>query len=292
MEHTGFPSDETLAAFIDGRLDPETRGKVIAHMATCSECYSVFISATEMTATAAPPNTSPRSSRSAWLAVAVTAVAAAFAIVFLVTPVRDLVLPNRGMAALVKAAPAQRTIAGRISGFPYQPMVHVTRGLNYDPMKDPENANLLTAAAGVQRLATERRSAANLHALGVTYLLLGNADAAINTLHEALMDEAGQRTVSAAIEESNDVPLLNDLSAALSHRAVMHKNVTDAAEAVRCADRAWRIGGTQEAAWNRAIAAEALNGPKSATVAWNDYLALDPSSPWAAEARKKLAPVS
>ena len=48
MEHTGFPSDETLAAFIDGRLDAETRANVIAHMTTCSECYSVFLSATEM----------------------------------------------------------------------------------------------------------------------------------------------------------------------------------------------------------------------------------------------------
>src|ERR1043166_4235240 len=76
MEHTGFPSDETLAAFIDGRLDPETRGKVIAHMTTCSECYSVFVNATEMTAAAAPPELSRRSSRTGWLAVAVAATAA------------------------------------------------------------------------------------------------------------------------------------------------------------------------------------------------------------------------
>jgi hypothetical protein len=288
MEHTGFPSDETLAAFIDGRLDPETRGKVIAHMATCSECYSVFIGATEMTATAAPPNASPRSSRNAWLGVAVTTVAAAVAIVFLVTPVRDLVLPNSGMATLAKAASAQRTIVGRISGFPYQPMAPVTRGENYDPMKDPANAKLLTAAAGVQRSATARRSSANLHALGVTNLLLGNDDAAIDTMREALLDETNERSVFAAISESNDVPLLNDLSVALSHRAVLHKNVTDAAEAARCAERAWDIGRTPEAAWNRAVAMEALNGPKRAGIAWHDYLALDESSPWAAEARKRL----
>src|SRR5260221_5655479 len=41
MEHTGFPSDETLAAFLDGNLDPDTRRRVIEHMTTCEECYSV-----------------------------------------------------------------------------------------------------------------------------------------------------------------------------------------------------------------------------------------------------------
>jgi hypothetical protein len=290
MEHTGFPSDETLAAFIDGRLDPETRGKVIAHMATCSECYSVFMSATETTTTATPRYASPRSSRSAWLAVAVTAVAAVVAVVFLVTPVRDFVLPNRydGMVALANAASAERTIVGRLSGFPYQPMAHVARGKSYDPMKDPANAKLLTAAAGVQRAATARPSSANLHALGVANLLLGNGDAAIKTMEAALLEETGQRSVSAAIDESNDVSLLNDLSVALSHRAVPHQSVADAAEAVRCAERAWRLDRTAEAAWNRALAMEALNGPKSATTAWHDYLARDPSSPWADEARKKL----
>jgi len=263
-------------------------------MATCSECYSVFMSATETKATAVPRYASSRSSRSAWLAVAVTAVAAAVAVVFLVTPIRDLVLPNRydGMVALANAASAERTIAGRLSGFPYQPMAHVARGTSYDPMRDPANAKLLTAAAGVQRAATARPSSANLHALGVANLLLGNGDAAIKTMEAALLDETGQRDVPAAIEESNDVSLLNDLSVALSHRAVPHASVADAAEAVRCAERAWRLGRTPEVAWNRAVAMESLNGPKSATTAWHDYLAIDPRSPWAVEARKKLAPVN
>src|SRR3954464_4607102 len=172
MEHTGFPSDETLAAFIDGRLDPETRGKVIAHMTTCSECYSVFVNATEMTAAAAAPESLHRSSRAGWWSVAVAATAAAMAVVFLVTPVRDRILPrgDAGMVALAKAAPPERIIKGRISGFPYQPMVPVVRGPNVDPMKNPANASLLTASAGVERSVAKRRSAANLHASGVAHL--------------------------------------------------------------------------------------------------------------------------
>jgi anti-sigma factor RsiW len=37
MEHSAFPSDETLAAFIDGRLDEETRKRVVAHVADCED---------------------------------------------------------------------------------------------------------------------------------------------------------------------------------------------------------------------------------------------------------------
>jgi hypothetical protein len=288
MEHTGFPSDETLAAFIDRRLDPETRAEVIAHMTTCSECYSVFVSATEMTAAAVAPESSARSSRRGWLAVSVAAMAAAIAVVFLVTPIRDLVLPrgDAGLVALAKAAPPERIIAGRISGFPYQPMAPVARSHGTDPLKNPANAALLTASAGVERSVKTRRSAANLHASGVAHLLLGDASTAVDLLHESLLAETEQRTVAAAIDESDDVPLLNDLSAALSHRAVQQRNVPAAAEAVRCADRALRLGRTPESAWNRAVAIEALNGSKGT---WNDYLALDATSPWAAEARKRLA---
>jgi hypothetical protein len=291
MEHTGFPSDETLAAFIDGRLDPETRAKVIAHMTTCSECYSVFLSATELPLSAASRDA--WRPRRAWSAVATATVAAAIACAFLVTPVRDRILHREdGMAALTKAAPAQRTIAGRISGFPYQSPAPVMRSRRKksDPLQNPANASLLTAAAGVQRSVAARRTAANLHASGVANLLLGNDDGAIATLHEALLAETGQRTVSAAIAESDDVPLLNDLSTALSNRAIdKGRPIPDAVEAVRCADRAWRIGGTPEAAWNRAVAVEALNGRGHARTAWHDYLAIDETSPWAAEARKRMA---
>jgi hypothetical protein len=262
---------------------------VIAHMTTCSECYSVFLSATEMPSRAAGRDA--WRPRRAWIAVATTTAAAGIACAFLITPVRDRILHHEdGMALLANAAPPQRTIAGRISGFPYQSPAPVMRGSRFDPLQNPANASLLTAAAGVQRSVAARRTAANLHASGVANLLLGKDDAAIDTLHEALLAESGQNTVAAAIAESDDVSLLNDLAAALSNRAINKRQpIPDAVEAVRCADRAWRIGGTPEAAWNRAIATEALNGRARAMTAWHDYLGIDQTSPWAAEARKRLA---
>lgn len=256
-------------------------------MASCTECYSVFMSATEMTAPLAAPNGSQRSSRPAWIAVGVSAIAAVIAIVvFVALPHGD-----SGMTALARAAPEYRTIGGRLSGFPYQPMRSNERGPIYDPMKDPANGKLMIAAADVKISANERHSVANLHALGVANLLLlsDRGDAAIDAMHQALQVETGQRNVDVAIRDSNDVALLNDLSAALANRAMTNGHPSDKGESVDCAERAWRLGGTREAAWNRAIAIELLSGPHSARTAWHDYLAIDPSSRWADEARKKLS---
>jgi tetratricopeptide (TPR) repeat protein len=290
MEHVGFPSDETLAAFIDGRLDPATRRAVIEHLAQCSECYSVFMAATADGVAAAPPVRVQTTSR-AWYAVGATAVAAAIAIVLLVTPIRDRLLHrDEGIESLARAAPDERTVDGRLTGFPYQRQAAVKRGTEADPLRDPRNAALFTAAAHVQRSASERPTIDNLHALGVANLLLGNADAAIDVLHRALLEQTGQRSVPAAIDECRDAALLGDLSAALAARAQNQRRLADAAEAVRCAERAWREGKTPEAAWNRAVAVEALNGRLRARAAWRDYLAIDATSPWAAEARQRMQP--
>lgn len=42
-EPTHHPSDETLAALIDGKLEGEARRKAIEHMSVCGECRSVFL---------------------------------------------------------------------------------------------------------------------------------------------------------------------------------------------------------------------------------------------------------
>jgi CHAT domain-containing protein len=47
MEHSGFPSDETLAAFIDGTLEPEERQRVLDHLITCDECRNNVLAAAD-----------------------------------------------------------------------------------------------------------------------------------------------------------------------------------------------------------------------------------------------------
>jgi anti-sigma factor ChrR (cupin superfamily) len=51
-EHSPFPSNENLTAFIDGKLDKATRLRVMEHMASCAECLDVLLVANELK----PPN--------------------------------------------------------------------------------------------------------------------------------------------------------------------------------------------------------------------------------------------
>jgi len=274
MEHAGFPSDETLAAFIDGRVDSDTRGRVIEHMAGCSECYSVFIGSTEMPAAAADGTSNVRPFRRVRYALASAAIAAAAAIGFFVTPLGQRFYRPDGLAALANAAPASRTFSGRITGFPYRQPAAIARGTASDPSRNPANYKLLEVASKVQKNAIESPTPQNLHALGVSQLLLGNADDAVRTLGGALQNAGG-------LETSTDVTLLSDYSAALSSRAAQTRNDADKALAARVAERAWSLRRTPETAWNRAVALDT-------EAAWNDYLALDGTSDWAREARKQL----
>ena len=288
MEHSGFPSDETLAAFIDGRVDPGTRARVIEHLTDCSECYSVFVGATEMPVADGAERERVDPFRRARISVAVGSIAAAAAIGFLVTPAGQRLYRPDSVAALAAVAPAARTFDGRLSGFPYRPPARVLRGPESDPAHDPANWKLLGMAAKVQERAAASRSVENLRALGVSQLLLGDADEAVRTMSEGLEMESGLAGLGPAIEASDDAMFLSDLSAALASRAARSRLAADFALAARAADRAWTIKPSPEAAWNRAVAAELLRGRAAAASAWRDYLAVDSTSEWAGEVRRRL----
>jgi len=54
------PTDEEIAAFLDGTLTAKERAQVVAHLATCKSCYEIFAGAAEFALeageTAAPPD--------------------------------------------------------------------------------------------------------------------------------------------------------------------------------------------------------------------------------------------
>jgi hypothetical protein len=282
MEHAGFPSDETLAAFIDGRVDAETRGRVVEHLASCAECYSVFIGSTEIPAAVAADVSNVRPFRRARYAIAAAAIAAAAAIGFFITPAGQRLYHPDGLAALAAAAPSARTFEGRISGFPYRREAPITRGVEADPSQNPANYKLLDVAAKVQANALKSPSVENLHALGVSQLLLGKSSEAMQTLGDALEKSGG-------LDASTDVALISDYAAALCSRAADARSTESAELAARAAERAWSLRRTPETAWNRAVALETLRGGAPADQAWRDYLKLDSSSDWAREARARLA---
>jgi CHAT domain-containing protein len=281
MAHPEFPSDETLAAFIDGRADPETRKRVIEHMVGCNDCYATFEAASEMR---------ERSEKQRVVAfpkrrLAVIGFAAAAVVVILLAPaIRDRLRPRSGLATLAAAAPAHRNIEGRLTGFPYRPMAPVMRGTDAE---NHENLKLLSVAAQIQEEADKNPTPENLHQLGVAYLLLGNSTKAVSTLEESLKRGTGE-DIPAAIQKSTDASLLTDLSAGYLARGAVTQRTEDLLAAVESAERAYALSRSPEAAFNRAMAIEELHGIAQARSAWEDFLRIDRSSGWTDEAEKHI----
>jgi hypothetical protein len=284
MEHAGFPSDETLAAFIDGRLDAETRRRVIEHIAQCEECWSVVMAANEMTdaplALAPVVALRPRTSR--WIgAAAGIALAAAVGIGFVVIPK----MHRDDRAAIMEAAPAERPFRGRLSGFPLRGMTRVLRG-GGDEASDPAfigDPKFLDLAAKIADRAEKNPTVENLHNLGDICLLLGRPADAVTELQQALEKQTGENDIARAIERSTDTALLNDFSVASVN--------ANASLALLSAERSFALAKTPEAAWNRAVATERLHGEVAAAAAWRDYEALGDAPEWKREYQKRIAPM-
>jgi hypothetical protein len=285
MEHAGFPSEETLAAFLDGDLDGETRRRVMQHLTVCDECYASFVSATEMrdAGTLGPPDPRltkkwGRRSRTAWVVAVAAAVAAALAALVVVVPWRQWVRRDSGVASLVAAGGRSRAFESRLTAFPYRPFAPPPAMRGGQPAQNAENWKLLSAAALVQEEAKKHPTPENLHALGVSHLLFGNWDDAV-----ALLQRAARDSDATAKRKAE---LLNDLAAAYLARGRWTGEPKDYAAASQTVAQAWALARTPEIAWNRALSAEGMKLPADA--AWRDYLTLDATSPWAAEARQHL----
>jgi CHAT domain-containing protein len=287
-EHSPFPSDETLAAFIDGRLDEETRRSVVAHMAECPECMDVVMAANESRSISG--NIAPFRP-TFWSRKALSAAAAAvIAIVAAYGTWQYRVRSTTGIAALIAAAPEFRDVDGRLADFPYHAKRPVKRGPSDD--EDTDNWKLLGVAANIKTAAEAKPSTDNLHALGVSYLLARHWNEAVDALEKAAESDTGVSDAHQAIGKTSDRRLLNDLSVAYLAMARRYERPAAIVAAVDCAERAWSLQQTPEAAWNRALAYEAMNAKDKARAAWNDYLKLDPGSAWFAEASQHLAKLS
>jgi Putative zinc-finger len=285
---TNCPSDETLAAFVDGRLGEDERAEVMRHVAECEVCYDIVSGAWDYQA--AESNVVTFRRRRPWIG-ALVAIAAAIAIVFL-TPIRERLFTS-DIERLVEVShnTRERSTDARLSGaFPWKEH-KVPRGAADTPDEDrsgDRDAWAMEAVAWDVLARNENRDSVRaLHARGVAHLMLRKSDknadhtaAAVEALTAAVTTDAGTNDLRAAIRRSTNVPLLTDLSAAL-HAAEEYATALEAAE------RAWALDRTPATGWNRALALQALRLPK-ADAAWQEYLALERDPQWAADARRKL----
>lgn len=276
---THCPSEETLAAFIDGRLEPEARRKVMEHMATCADCRDVVLVAGEYEA--ADVVQFAIASRSRWnpMLNVFAALAAAIVVVAALPSVLEWLNYRRtgGLSMVIEAydTTSERKVQARLSGgFSHKALKRTPRSNEAEPAGDREAWPLFAAVARLDE--ADGTDWKELRALGSAQLLVGDRDKAIETFERAV-----------ALSTTPDARLVNDLAAAYLERARRSRNAGDAARALTLANQAWQLSKTPESAWNRALAYE-INGLETqAESVWQDYLRLDSSSSWATEVREE-----
>jgi hypothetical protein len=275
------PTEETLAAFADNQMDPAEHKAVIEHLATCGDCRELVMLAADVKASGelqeqprAAANVVPFRRRP-WLVPAAGVAAAAVIVFLMVQPFgnRDVDKLEKAWASLEKR-PMDARIAADV---PYRKPKDRLRG----PGDEKETTGSNWQA---YELASETKDP---HVRGVALLMTGERDelaGAITALEEAQSQAKG--------DERNAIDL--DLAAALLSR---HSSDDDAERALTLSEDVWKRKRLPVAAWNRAVATQALSYNNDALVdkAWKDYLAVDSTSKWADEARleiKRLAPTT
>ena len=274
---TGCLPDATIAAWLDGTLDPQQRHEVSEHLAECERCREIAAETAEFleldeesghpaAASDSPAVVKPFPTRTI-LAVAALVVAA-IAI--------GILMSNRDGAGhspltrLAAAAPAERALEVRIAAIAWQPLRRELRGST-----DKPSFELLAEAARLREESESNPTQETLHALAVAHLVLGEPADAIETLERA----AAMGPLSADAR--------SDLAAALVAQGT---SIDDPRLCARALDVIDEIETAQPPAalFNRALAFECVGQLGLAADAWTDYLATDSSGHWAAEAQEHL----
>ena len=267
------PDAAAIAGFIDGTLPAQESRGVATHIAECDECVAevgeISLFAAEERA-GAPTKTPVR----AWAygLAATLAIAIAGSGVYVQraggTEAVMYQIKTRKMASATAAM--ERPIDGRLSWFKWSRYPGASRGVGDE---EKENYALQSAASDII-LHTKSQAATAQHARGVAYLLLGNYP-------QKAVDE-----LSKAAAGSRDASVWNDL-------AVAHEQNRASLRALEAVNHALTLDPhRREALFNRALILGDLGRESEAAAAWIRYLAADPSSPWATEAREHLAGIT
>ncbi|MCU1229704.1 MAG: hypothetical protein JWO97_2588 [Acidobacteria bacterium] len=283
MEHHGFPSEETLAAFIDGRLDVATHKSVVVHINACDDCYAIVLVAAERNIPLRRLSRAPL--RRLYLVAAIVSVLIVASLSFIAIRIR-----RHDPLAELAAQVEHRRIEGRIAGFPYLPYEPPPRDAGTNEVaSDRSNWKMFVSPQEISDRVNKEASPKNLHDLAVSHLVLGNYDPAVAAIELALTTETHEPNATLALAKSKDATLLGDAAAIYLARAKARRIPADSIAALEASQRAWKLAQRPEIAWNRALAIESQHVIPSAIAAWEDYLRLDPKSPWSTEAKQRIA---
>ena len=265
------PTDQTLAAFVDETLNAAERQEVMTHMADCAECLEAVMWTAEIKETETPAATIAANVVSppfGWKRIVPLAAAASLAIVIGLPQVRGPIADRFDRRDVVTAANKldKRQTEGRLS----LDAVHKSFKGRLRGGESAAEAMVEIARHNMEAVAAERATPANLHALGLAYLVEGKRAEAVDAL-----------TKATATDPSADY--LNDLAAAYLER----NEEGDDLRALNAANRAMELERTAAGVWNRALALERLGRDAEAKKTWQEYLQMDPNSKWAEEVRAR-----
>jgi tetratricopeptide (TPR) repeat protein len=308
MLMTAHLNDETLAAYIDNRLDSQTRQPVTEHLASCGECREIVLLTAAFQAEEKKSANVTRGTFGTRSGLAAAALAAAATIVILAQPgslfVRDrfekilkipklgwewtmnVLQPGPGVDDLVGASQGvrERPSDGRLTGgFAYGSKPTTMRG-----GAEAENEDLSAKVKLFEIRAELEDARRDPHALGIARLLTaekGKKDVsdAVNALEIAHSRASGTKRDAIA----------TDLAAALIARARWSGDAKDQERALVLSNEVLqRQPQSPEALWNRAVALQLLQQKREALAAFDGYLQVDSDSPWAKEARDRKADIA
>jgi tetratricopeptide (TPR) repeat protein len=252
------PEPENLGRFVEGTLDDPERASIVQHIADCDDCRMLVVDAAEFIE---PAKTE---SHKWWMGVAASLVLVAAIGTVTYHQFRDREADVKKEYAKVP----NRPLEARLSGYAYVP--HTTPRGSGD--EDPQVYVMKAAAASLMELRGD--DAKTLHAKGIGFLL-GDDD----------KKQSIAPLQAAAERDPNNAQYQSDLAAALI--AAAPGNPQMLGSALAACDRALRIDPrSPDALFNRAVALQALDRPDEAITAYDRYLGVDSSSPWADEVRR------
>jgi CHAT domain-containing protein/tetratricopeptide (TPR) repeat protein len=251
------------------------------HIASCPACYEVFAETVRFALDEEDEESVEAPRRLVrgrpFKAAATLATAASLFLAFLAWRGRAERPPTTALAELADAMGTRRLVEPRLTGgFRHGRLVALRSGEAPQGL-DAYSGAVLGAVARIRERAESDPSPETQGALGITYLVSGDALAAVKALE------------SATAQAPDDPRLLSDLAAAYLVRAGRLDDPSDLPKALDATVKAIGLPEPPEEAWfNRALALERLHLVDAAREAWQDYLERDGASGWADEARRHL----
>ncbi|HEX6095693.1 MAG TPA: zf-HC2 domain-containing protein [Thermoanaerobaculia bacterium] len=303
------PDPETLSAFIDQQLDPQSRLEVVTHLVECGDCRDMVVAANEYDM----ENEAQTGSEvvrgrfgKRWIGALAAAVAMVVPLFGLIAasrlepgtrleslrtygrvlvgsfpvPIQERVIGKMQLLAEAAESLPHRKTPGRLSGeFSYKGFSAKRGGGSEEPLaedysdsEDYSDLEVLVAANRAAERAKDAPTEDNLHTLGVASILRGKRNEAVQQLEQV------------ATKNPHSAAILIDLAAAYLARG----GDRDLQHALVAATKAWTMERTPAAAWNRALALELLHRDHEAISAWQEYVKIDPHSDWTTEARARI----